>query len=230
MNTSGEVADLMVKDGIQITESAAKLAGLGAKNLAAIIIALVNDDNKTQGMTKLKQLLKSEKPLCIMQIKEADIKKFSKEAKNYGVLFTAVKDKTKQSEYCDIIAKQDDVPQLNYILEKMGYPAPTPEIEPEQETDNGQSANKDGVSKEQPEKNSQSRAKENQSENNSKQHGNIGDTGNPTNSKPSVRKKVEDIKAERTKAKENKEPVKTPQHRPPTPKKKKNKSAKSKQR
>ena len=35
MNTSGEVADLMVKEGIQITESAAKLAGLGAKNLAA---------------------------------------------------------------------------------------------------------------------------------------------------------------------------------------------------
>ena len=52
MNTSGEVADLMVKEGIEITEAAAKLAGLGAKNLAAIIIALVNDDNKTQGMTK----------------------------------------------------------------------------------------------------------------------------------------------------------------------------------
>ena len=196
MNTSGEVADLMVKEGIEITEAAAKLAGLGAKNLAAIIIALVNDDNKMQGLTNLKQLLKSEKPLCIMQIKESDLKKFGKEAKNYGVLCAAVKDKTKQSEYCDIIAKQDDVPQLNYILEKMGYPAPTPEIEPEQETDNEQAVGKDGTSKEQPEKNSPTRAKENQSENNSKQHGNIGDTDNRTNTKPSVRQKVEDIKAE----------------------------------
>ena len=31
MNTSGEVADLMVKEGIQITESAVKLVGVGEK-------------------------------------------------------------------------------------------------------------------------------------------------------------------------------------------------------
>ena len=90
MNTSGEVADLMVRESIQVTESAAKLAGLGAKNLAAIIIALINDDNKLQGKTNLKQLLKADKPLCILQIKE---NKFNQEAKKYGVLFTAVSDK-----------------------------------------------------------------------------------------------------------------------------------------
>ena len=56
MNTSGEVADMMVKEGIQITESAVKLAGLGAKNLAAIIIAMMNDKTKMQGKTNLKQL------------------------------------------------------------------------------------------------------------------------------------------------------------------------------
>ena len=116
MNTSGEVADLMVKEGIQITESATKLAALGAKNLAAIIIALVNDDKKLQGKTNLKQLLKSDKPLCILQIKEKDLSKFNGEAKKYGVLFTAVTDKTNKTEYCDIIAKQDDVTKLNYIL------------------------------------------------------------------------------------------------------------------
>ena len=32
MNTSGEVADLMVKEGIQITESAVKLTALGQKS------------------------------------------------------------------------------------------------------------------------------------------------------------------------------------------------------
>lgn len=31
MSTSGETADLVVKESIQITESAVKLAGLGAK-------------------------------------------------------------------------------------------------------------------------------------------------------------------------------------------------------
>lgn len=127
MNTSGEVADLMVKEGIQITESAVKLAGLGAKNLAAIIVALMNDESKMQGKTNLKQLLKSDKPLCILQIKEADLKKFNTEAKKYGVLFTAVSDKTNNTGFCDIIAKQEDVTKLNYIMEKLGYTAPVTE-------------------------------------------------------------------------------------------------------
>ena len=52
MNSSGEVADLMVKEGIQITESSVNLMALGAKNLAAIIIAL--NDDKLQGKTSLK--------------------------------------------------------------------------------------------------------------------------------------------------------------------------------
>ena len=37
MSTSGETADLLVRESIQITESAVKLAGLGAKNLAALL-------------------------------------------------------------------------------------------------------------------------------------------------------------------------------------------------
>ena len=115
MNTSGEVADLMVKEGIQITESATKLAALGAKNLAAIIIAMMQDEKRLRGKTNLTQLLKSDKPLCILQIKEADIHKFNSEAKKYGVLFTAVTDKTNNTGLCDIIAKQEDVTKLNDI-------------------------------------------------------------------------------------------------------------------
>ena len=42
MSTNGETADLMVREGIQITESVVKLAGLGAKNLAALLIAVAN--------------------------------------------------------------------------------------------------------------------------------------------------------------------------------------------
>ena len=133
MNTSGEVADLLVKEGIEVTEAALKLAGLGAKNLAAIIVTMLNEEGKLQGMTNLKQLLKSGKPLCILTIKESDLDKFNKEAKNYGVLFAPVKDKTSNNGLCDIIAKQDDVATLNYIMERMGYAAVEKEPEPEQE-------------------------------------------------------------------------------------------------
>lgn len=49
MNTSGETAELVVKEGIQITESAVKLAGLGAKNLAALLIAIAKENPKLSG-------------------------------------------------------------------------------------------------------------------------------------------------------------------------------------
>ncbi len=56
----------MVKEGIQITESAARLAGIGAKNLAALLIAVMKDDGPSVGKTKLKQLVKTERPLCVL--------------------------------------------------------------------------------------------------------------------------------------------------------------------
>ncbi len=195
MNTSGEVADLMVKEGIQITESTAKLVGLGAKNLAAIVIALINDDTKLQGKTNLKQLLKSDKPLCILQIKEDDLRAFNSETKKYGVLFTAVSDKTNNTGLCDIIAKQDDVTKLNYIMEKMGYAAP--EIEPEPE----QSKNE----KETPQKKQSPRVKENQRESGFMKRGDTEKTDSGIEYKPSVRKKVEEYK-EQIKAQAAKSP------------------------
>ncbi len=178
MNTSGEVADLMVKEGIQITESAAKLTALGAKNLAAIIIALMKEDNKLQGKTKLKQLLKSEKPLCILQIKERDIHRFNQEAKRYGVLFTAVTDRTNSSGLCDVIAKQDDVTKLNYIMEKLGYNAP--DMASEKTEDNGD------IKKLRP------RTRESQSE---KKYTVRGDDKNRDTKKLSVRERIYAIKS-----------------------------------
>ena len=180
MNTSGEVADLMVKEGIQITESAAKLAGLGAKNLAAIIVALLKDESRMQGKTNLKQLLKSDKPLCILQIKETDLKKFNSEAKKYGVLFTAVSDKTNNTGLCDVIAKQEDVTKLNYIVEKLGCAVPKKE-QPEQKQEGGD------IKKQNPRARSEHR------------YTKRGDTERADrNIKSSVRDKITQIKAERS--------------------------------
>ena len=88
MSTSGETADLMVREGIQITESAVKLAGLGAKNLAALLIALANDNQKLSGKTNLKRLIHDGEELTIFSVKREDLKGFQMEAKRYGVRFT----------------------------------------------------------------------------------------------------------------------------------------------
>ena len=228
MNTSGEVADLMVKEGLMITEEVVKLTGLGAKNLAAIVIALLKEDNKLQGKTNLKKLLKSDKPLCILQIKESDIGKFNTEAKKYGVLFTAVNDKSNDTGLCDIIAKQDDVTKLNYIMEKLGYAATEQEIEPEPEPEKAEpdfDLNKDPLDKAKEDrlKNPLPRATENQQENESMKHGALDKTDNTHNGKPSIKKKVEDIKAEQNKTKAEKAPERTKTHEQPQHKKKKKK-------
>lgn len=218
MNSSGEVADLMVKEGIQITESSVKLMALGAKNLTAIIMALLQEDNKLQGKTNLKNLLKAEKPLCILQIKESDIKKFQSEAKKYGVLFTAVSDKTNDTGLCDIIAKQDDVTKLNYIMEKIGYAAPA--VEEQKIPDKSDATeNKDKTDKVQS-KNSIPRAKENPSEGKYTKRGDMEQTDSRT--KPSVKKQIDDIKAQQKK-KSRPDPERTPvrQDTRPIPKKKK---------
>ena len=230
MNTSGEVADLMVKEAIQITESATKLAGLGAKNLAAIVIALINDDTKLQGKTNLKNLLKTGKPLCILQIKEDDLKAFTKAANDYGVLFTAVTDKNNNTGLCDIIAKNDDVSKLNYIMDKLGYTAPDiDEPEPEKD-DTSKAPDKDGEDKS---KNQYPRARENQQESEFTKHGDMERTDSGIKERPSVKKKVEDIKEQLNNNRAIKAPEKEKkptEHTPPKPNKKKKHKKKGKSR
>lgn len=69
MNTSGDAADQVLRDGLMITEEAVKLAALGAQNLAAMLVALAKEDEKTHGHTHLKRLLRSGEELKIFQSK-----------------------------------------------------------------------------------------------------------------------------------------------------------------
>lgn len=228
MNTSGEVADLMAKEAIQMTESAVKLTALGVKNLAAIVMALANDDGKTEGVAKLKQMLKTGKQLCIMQIKEADLKKFNSEAKNYGIMYRPVADKTNDNGLCDVIAFQDDIPRLNYIMEKLGYSAPEQDIEPEAPEQTEISPDK---SKDEPSKNRQPRAeRKNENPHGSKSISLEGTAKTDSGIKPSVRKKIEDIKADlEEKKKPAPEKEKAIQHKQPQQKKRKKKKQKGRE-
>ena len=228
MNTSGEVADLMAKEAIQMTESAVKLTALGVKNLAAIVMALANDDGKTEGVAKLKQMLKTGKQLCIMQIKEADLKKFNAEAKNYGIMYRPVADKTNDNGLCDVIAFQDDIPRLNYIMEKLGYSATEHDIEPEapEQAEAPPDKAKDENSKNRPSR--AERTNENPHGNKSISFEDTAKTGNGI--KPSVRKKIEDIKADlEEKKKPAPEKEKAIQHKQPQQKKRKKKNRKGRE-
>ena len=124
MSTSGETADLMVREGIQITESALKLAGLGAKNLAALLIALANDNQKVAGKTTLKRLIQDREELTIFSINEQDLAAFKKESTQYGVLYYPIINKAEKTGTVEIMAKAKDARQINRILERMGVAVP----------------------------------------------------------------------------------------------------------
>ena len=124
MSTSGETADLMVREGTQITESALKLAGLGAKNLAALLIALANDNQKVSGKTTLKRLIQDREELTIFSIKEQDLAAFKKESTQYGVLYYPIINKAEKTGTVEIMAKAKDARQINRILERMGIDVP----------------------------------------------------------------------------------------------------------
>lgn len=127
MSTNGETADMVVRESIQITESAVKLAGLGAKNLAALLVAVAKDNPKLSGKTGLKRLIQDGEELAIFSVKQEDLRGFQMESKRYGVLFYPIINRVEKTGTVEIMAKAKDARQINRIFERMGYPAPVRE-------------------------------------------------------------------------------------------------------
>ena len=124
MNTGGDAAERLVRDSLMITEEAVKLAGLGAKNLAAILVALAKEEEKTHGPTRLTRLLRSGEELKLLPIKSEDLRQFRQLAKEYGVLFCPIKNKSLDNGLNDILFPASAAASVNRVLEHLGYPVP----------------------------------------------------------------------------------------------------------
>mgnify|MGYP000876804402 FL=1 len=124
MNMGGDAAERLVRDSLMITEEAVKLAGLGAKNLAAILVALAKEEEKTHGPTHLTRLLRSGEELKLLPIKSEDLRQFRQLAKEYGVLFCPIKNKSLDNGLNDILLPASAAASVNRVLEHMGYPVP----------------------------------------------------------------------------------------------------------
>lgn len=120
MSTGGEAADQMVREGIMVTESALKLAGLGAKNLAALLIAVINENPKMTGKTKIQRLIRDGEELTIFSIDKSQMKSFNKAAKHYGILYCPIHNKLDDSGKVEIMVKARDANQINRILARLG--------------------------------------------------------------------------------------------------------------
>lgn len=116
MNTSGDAAESIVRMSLQGLEVAVRLSGSGAKNIAALMIAILKDQKQTKGKTRLTNMLKSGKELKVFTVKEEDLRKFTEEAKRYGVLFCALKSRGKSVDgMVDIMVRAEDASKINLV-------------------------------------------------------------------------------------------------------------------
>ena len=118
MNTAGDAAEQIVKMSLNGVEVAAKITGAGAKELAMMIYAILQDQKKTKGKTRLTNMLRSEKPLKVFAVKDSELQLFCKEAKKYGVLYCVLKDKDANDGLTDIMVRAEDASKINRIFER----------------------------------------------------------------------------------------------------------------
>lgn len=114
----------MAREALQFSEVAIKLTALGFKNSLALALAYAKENPKVRGKTSLDRLLRENKELKVIPIKTEDVSQFKEYARQYGVLFAVIKDKSAQGEKVDIMFKAEDVSKLNRIYEQMGYNIP----------------------------------------------------------------------------------------------------------
>ena len=125
MSQGSDAADQMVKETIAVAEMAVKLAGSGAKNLLVLLTLYAKENHQLKGETNLKKLIKEGKELRVFYLDNDDLAEFKNYAKEYGILYKALKHKGDESPITDILVKAEDTPRVNRILEKMNYPLPS---------------------------------------------------------------------------------------------------------
>ena len=121
MNMSGDAAEQVVRLSLEGTEVALKLTGSAAKNIAAMIYAVLKnrDKNKTKGRQRLTGMLKSGKELKVFTVSEEHLKQFAAEAKRYGVVYCALRGKGKSTDgMVDVMVRAEDASKINRIVER----------------------------------------------------------------------------------------------------------------
>ncbi len=120
MNTGGDAAEQIVRMSLEGFEVAAKITGAGAKNIAVLLYSILKEEKKTKGKARLTSMLRSGKELKVFTVKNDDLKKFTQEAKKYGVLYCVLADRKNKgpNTEVDVIARAEDASKISRIVER----------------------------------------------------------------------------------------------------------------
>ena len=78
MNYGNDPADQIVRFTLEGTEVALKLSGLAAKNFAMFVYAVLSDQKKTRGKTRMVRMLKEQRPFKFFRLPAEFMKEFAK--------------------------------------------------------------------------------------------------------------------------------------------------------
>jgi hypothetical protein len=120
MNTGGEAAEQIVRMSLEGFEVAARITGAGAKNIAILLYSILKEEQKTKGKARLTNMLRSGKELKVFTVKSGDLRKFTQEAKKYGVLYCVLADRKNKDPNAevDVIARAEDASKISRIVER----------------------------------------------------------------------------------------------------------------
>ena len=120
MNNGGDAAEQVVRLSLEGFEVAARLSGSAAKNIALLLVSVLKQEQKTKGKARLTNMIKSGKELKVFTVKNGDLKKFTQEAKKYGVLYCVLADRGNKDPNAevDVIARAEDASKISRIAER----------------------------------------------------------------------------------------------------------------
>lgn len=122
MNPESGAADQILRMELMVTECAIKMASSGAVNIAALLVAVLRNEKQIAGKTDINKMLQEGKPLTTFPLESTKMKDFADLAKQYGMMFSLVRD-PQNADTVDVIIKQEDAGIANQIREKIGATA-----------------------------------------------------------------------------------------------------------
>ena len=121
MTNTGDAAEQVVRFSLEGTEIALKLTGSAAKNIAAALYSVLKNRDKTKikGRQRLTSMLKSGRELKVFPIQNQHLKQFAAEARRYGVVYCALREKGQSADgMVDILVRAEDASKINRIVER----------------------------------------------------------------------------------------------------------------
>ena len=118
MNLGSDPADQIVRYSLAGTEVALKLSGLAAKNFALFVYAVLKDQKKTRGKTRLVRMLKEQRPFKFFQIPQEALREFAKEARAHGLLYVPIRNKGDDGQI-ELVVFADDAAKVQRVLDNL---------------------------------------------------------------------------------------------------------------